>query len=126
MNKVILIGNVGKDPEIINFENGNKLAKFTLATTEFYKDKSGEKASETTWHNLTVFGPVASVVEKYIKKGAKIAIEGKIQIREYETKEGEKRRSFEIVVKELMMLDSKKTEPKATDFVKEGEDDLPF
>ena len=108
MNKVILIGNAGKDPEIINFENGNKLAKFTLATTEFYKDKSGEKASETTWHNLTVFGPVASVVEKYIKKGAKIAIEGKIQIREYETKDGEKKRSFEIVVKELMLLDSKK------------------
>ena len=77
MNKHLLIGHIGNDPEIVNLENGNKIAKFSLATNETYKNKAGEKVSETDWHNIVVFGKQSEIVEKYFKKGSKMLIEGR-------------------------------------------------
>ncbi len=106
-NKVQLIGNLGNDPEIITLESGQKLAKFSLATNESYKDANGEKQTKTDWHNLIAWGKTADIVEKYITKGKEIAIEGKLTNRSYETKEGEKRYVTEVVVSEILMLGSK-------------------
>ena len=106
-NKVQLIGNLGNDPEIITLESGKKLAKFSLATNESYKDASGEKQTKTDWHNLVAWGKTADIIEKYITKGKEIAIEGKLSTRSYETKEGENRYVTEVVVNELLMLGSK-------------------
>ena len=105
-NKVTLIGHTGKEVEIINFENG-KLAKVTLATNDFYTNAKGEKIEETQWHNLVVNGKLADVMEKYVTKGKEIAVEGKIQYKTYEDKDGVKRYSTEIRVEELMLLGSK-------------------
>ncbi len=103
-NKVQLIGNLGKDPEIINLESGKKLAKFSLATNESYKNSEGEKITQTDWHNLIAWGKTADIIEKYVSKGKEIAIEGKLTNRSYETKEGEKRYVTEVIVNELLML----------------------
>ena len=106
-NKVQLIGNLGQAPEIVSFENGNKLAKVSLATNEFYKNAKGEKVQETQWHSLIAWGKQADIFEKYIKKGQEIAVEGKLVTRSYETKEGEKRYRTEVQVLELLMLGAK-------------------
>jgi single-strand DNA-binding protein len=106
-NKVQLIGNLGQAPEIISFENGNKLAKVSLATNENYKNANGEKVTETQWHSLIAWGRQADIFEQYIKKGQEIAVEGKLVTRSYETKEGEKRYRTEIQVNEVLMLGSK-------------------
>ena len=79
VNKVILIGNVGRDPEIVTFDNGNKVANLSLATSERWTNKSGEKQEATEWHNLAVFGKLADIVEKWVKKGQQLYIEGKIK-----------------------------------------------
>lgn len=106
-NKVQLIGNLGSNPEIISFENGNKLAKMSLATNDYYKNAKGEKVEETQWHSLIAWGKTAEIIEKYVSKGQEIAIEGKIITRSYETKEGEKRYRTEIQVNEILMLGNK-------------------
>lgn len=103
-NKVQLIGNLGKDPEIITLESGRKLARFSLATNENYKDTDGQKQTKTDWHNLVAWGKTAEIIEKYVTKGKEIAIEGKLTTRSYETKEGESRYVTEVVVNGLLML----------------------
>jgi single-strand DNA-binding protein len=103
-NKVQLIGNLGQDPEIITMENGAKLAKFSLATTESYKNTKGEKVEDTQWHNVVAWGKTADIVENYLLKGKQVAVEGKLTHRSYETKEGEKRYITEIRCNELLML----------------------
>ncbi|WP_435624366.1 single-stranded DNA-binding protein [Flagellimonas sp.] len=104
-NKVQLIGNLGNDPEVIILENGNKLAKFSMATNESYKNAKGERVTETQWHNVVAWGKTAEIVESYLVKGKEVAVEGKLTSRSYETKEGEKRYITEIQCKELLMLD---------------------
>ena len=89
-NKVQLIGNLGNDPEIVLLENGSKLAKFSIATNESYKNAEGEKVTDTQWHNIVAWGKTAEIVENYLIKGKEVAIEGKLVSRSYETKEGEK------------------------------------
>lgn len=106
-NKVQLIGHLGQDPEIITLESGKKLAKFSLATNENYKDADGQKQTKTDWHNLIAWGKTADIIEKYVTKGKEIAIEGKLTNRSYQTKEGENRYVTEIVVNELLMLGNK-------------------
>ena len=106
-NKVQLIGNLGNDPEIIALESGRKLAKFSLATNESYKDVNGEKQTKTDWHNIVAWGKTAEIIEKYVTKGKEVAVEGKLTTRNYETKEGEKRYNTEVVCNELLMLGSK-------------------
>lgn len=103
-NKVQLIGNLGNDPEIITLESGKKLAKFSLATNESYKNAQGEKVSQTNWHNLIAWGKTAEIVEKYVSKGKELAIEGKLTTRSWEDKDGMKRYATEVVVNELLML----------------------
>ncbi|TMU54741.1 single-stranded DNA-binding protein [Flagellimonas algicola] len=103
-NKVQLIGNLGNDPEIVLMESGSKLAKFSLATNETYKNTEGEKVTDTQWHNIVAWGKTAEVAENYLEKGKEIMIEGKLVHRSYETKEGEKRYITEVKCNELLML----------------------
>ena len=104
VNKVILIGNVGKDPEVRYLESGVPVAKFPLATSETYKNKSGERISNTEWHNIVLWRGLAEVAEKYIKKGAQLFIEGKIKSRSWDDKEGNKRYITEIVADAIQLL----------------------
>ena len=103
-NKVQLIGNLGNNPEIITLDSGKKLAKFSIATNESYKNASGEKVTDTQWHNIVAWNKTAEIIEKYLEKGSEVAVEGKLTSRSYETKEGEKRYVTEVVVNELLML----------------------
>lgn len=107
-NKVQLIGNLGMDPEVKSLDGGKKLAKMSIATNENYKNAKGEKVTETQWHNLIAWGKTAEIVEKFLKKGSEVAVEGKLINRNYTDKEGIKRYVTEIEVSELLMLDSKK------------------
>jgi len=103
-NKVQLIGNLGQDPEIVNLDNGSKLAKFSIATSDSYKNAQGEKVEDTQWHTIVAWGKTAEIVENYLTKGKQVAVEGKLTHRSYETKEGEKRYVTEIRCNELLML----------------------
>jgi len=103
-NKVQLIGNLGNDPEIVNMDSGTKLAKFSIATNETYKNAKGEKVTDTQWHNVVAWGKTAEIVENYLTKGNEVAVEGKLIHRSYENKEGEKRYITEIKCNELLML----------------------
>ena len=106
-NKVQLIGNLGNNPEIITLESGKKLAKFSTATNESYKNSEGEKVIDTQWHNVVAWNKTAEIIEKHLQKGSEIAIEGKLTSRSYETSEGEKRYVTEVVCNELLMLGNK-------------------
>jgi len=116
VNKVILIGNLGKDPEVRYLEGGTAVANFTLATSETYKDRNtGEKKSITDWHNIVVWRGLAELVEKYLKKGSKIYVEGKLKTRSWKDQDGNTRYTTEIVADNLTMLGGKneaKTEAK--------------
>ena len=103
-NSVQLIGHLGQDPEIVTLESGSKLAKFTIATSDSYKNAKGEKVEDTQWHNIVAWGKTADVVENFLTKGKQVAIEAKLTHRAYETKEGEKRYFTEIKCNELLML----------------------
>jgi single-strand DNA-binding protein len=144
VNKVILIGNVGKDPEVRHLENGAVVANFTLATSESYKDKnSGERIENTDWHDIVVWRGLAEVVEKYVRKGHKIYVEGKLKKRTWQDKEGNTRYTTEVVADEMTMLSrpdkvtsgsnapytTEGTPPppsKVDDIIKNDKDDLPF
>lgn len=102
-NSVNLIGHLGKAPEVKTF-GGKKKASFSIATTDSYKNAKGEKVEDTQWHNLVIWGKLADVAEKYLKKGSEVAIEGKLVHRVYETDKGEKRYITEINVNDLLML----------------------
>lgn len=106
-NTVQLIGRLGQDPEVVTFQDGNKIAKFSLATDDSYKDKTGNKVERAYWHNIVVSGGLVKVVEGFVKKGQEIAIEGKLTNRSYDTKEGDKRYITEIFVNELLLLGGK-------------------
>ncbi len=103
-NKVQLIGNLGNNPEVKNTETGKKLARFSIATNEVYRNAKGEKVTETQWHNLVAWGKVAEIIEKYLVKGSEVAVEGKIIYRNYNDKEGNKKYITEIQVNELLLL----------------------
>ncbi len=103
-NKVQLIGNVGNEPEITTLENGKKVAKFSIATNESYKDSNGEKVQNTEWHNIIAWGKIAEIVENYVSKGKEIVLEGKLTSRSYESRSGEKRYITEVVVDEILLL----------------------
>jgi single-strand DNA-binding protein len=103
-NKVQLIGNLGNNPEIITLDNEKKLAKFSIATNESYKNSQGEKVTDTQWHNIVAWNKTAEIIEKYLEKGSEVAIEGKLITRSWEAKDGVKRFVTEVVVNELLML----------------------
>jgi single-strand DNA-binding protein len=141
-NKVILIGNVGKDPEVRHLETGIAVASFTLATTERYKNRNGELQDQTEWHNIVCWRNLAELSEKYIKKGAQIFVEGKIRTRSWADQTGAKRYTTEIVADNIRLLDRKGavtgtpadmpvqaapvSQPVFTAPVEDASDDLPF
>jgi single-strand DNA-binding protein len=122
-NRVQLIGNLGGKVEIKNLDGGNVLGKVSIATNEMYRNKKGERVTETTWHNLVAWGKTAEFLDKYTDKGSEIAVEGKISNRSYDDKEGIKRYFSEIVVNEILLLGDRKA---IASTAKEPEDDLPF
>lgn len=107
INKVILVGNLGKDPEVRAIGTDRKVANFSLATTESYKNKSGERVDQTEWHNVVFYGPVADVIERYLRKGSQIYVEGKIRTRSYDDKDGVKKYITEIIGDTMTMLGAK-------------------
>ncbi|MCJ8164790.1 single-stranded DNA-binding protein [Pontibacter sp. E15-1] len=109
VNKVILIGNLGKDPEVRHLEGGVSVARFPIATSETFKDKSGQRQERTEWHNIVVWRGLAEVAEKYLKKGNPVYIEGKLRTNNYQDKEGIQRYSTEIVADNMTMLGGRPT-----------------
>ena len=107
LNKVTLIGNLGNDPNVQTLEGNIKVAKFSLATTENYKDSNGQNQSITDWHNIVMWRGLAELAEKYLHKGSLVYIEGKIKSRSYDDKDGQKKYVTEIVAEELILLDKK-------------------
>jgi single-strand DNA-binding protein len=113
VNKVILVGNLGKDPEVRTFQNGGKVCNFSIATSENWKDKStGERQEKTQWHNIAVFSePLANIAEQYLKKGSKVYVEGQLETRKWQDQSGNDRYSTEVVLKgynaTMTMLDSR-------------------
>ncbi len=106
-NRVQLIGNLGATPEIKELDNGNKMARFTVATSEYYTNKKGEKVSETQWHNIVIWGKLAGIAEKFLEKGSQVVIDGKLTTRNYTDKAGAKKYFTEIVANELLLIDKK-------------------
>lgn len=106
-NRVQLIGNLGNDPEVKKLETGTRMARFSIATNETYKNKKGEKITDTQWHRVVAFGPVVEVIEKYVKKGSEIAVEGKLKNSSYDDKDGNKRYSTDIQLDDLVLLGSR-------------------
>lgn len=104
VNKVILVGNLGADPEVRNLESGIKVATINIATTEYYKDKSGERQAHTEWHRVVLWRGLAGVAESYLKKGSQVYVEGRLRTRSYEDQEGKTRYVTEIEARELNML----------------------
>ena len=133
VNKVILVGNLGKDPEVKYLDSGVAVANFSLATSESYKNKQGERVNQTEWHNIVLWRGLAEVAEKWLKKGSSVYIEGKIKTRKWEDKDGNTRYNTEILADNMTMLGSKPTsEPEASPATPEQQsetdtaDDLPF
>ena len=107
-NKVQLIGNLGNNPEVKTLDGGKKMARFSVATSESYRNANGEKITDTQWHTLIAWGKVAELAEKFLHKGSEVAIEGKLINRSYNDKEGNKKYVTEVQVNELLMLGEKK------------------
>jgi len=107
VNKVILVGNLGKDPEVRHLESGASVANFPIATTETYKDREGNRKEQTEWHNIVLWRGLADIAEKYLKKGNQIYVEGKLRTRSWEDKEGNTRYTTEVVGDNMTMLGSR-------------------
>lgn len=125
---IIITGNLGADPEIWTFEDGTKKASFSVAVSESYKNKAGEKVEETEWFNVVLYRGIAGVAEQYLKKGSKVYIEGKIKTRSYQDKDDQTRYTKELIGYKLTMLSSLQDQshtgaPQPTE---EETDDLPF
>ncbi len=107
LNKVILIGNLGRDPEVRYLPSGDAVANFSIATSENWKDRNGQRQERTEWHNISMFGRLAEIAGQYLKKGSKVYIEGRIQSRKYTGKDGIERTAYDIVANEMKMLDGR-------------------
>ena len=106
-NRVQLTGRLGQNPEVKHLNNGSTLARFSVATTERYKNKQGERVDDTQWHNVVVWGNLAEIAEQYLQKGKEVALEGKLVHRRYEDKDGNQRYVTEVVAHEFLMLGKK-------------------
>lgn len=113
INKVLLIGRLGKDPEVKYTNNGTAMARFTVATDEVYKDRSGEQQKHTEWHNIVAWNKLAEICGEYLTKGKQVFIEGSIRSRQWEDQSHNKRTSYEIIAREMKMLGSKSDAPGA-------------
>lgn len=110
LNKVSLIGNLGNDPDFQTLEGGVSVTKFSLATTEVFKDKNGERHTTTDWHSIVLWRGLADLAHKYLKKGGLVFIEGKLKTRSYDDKEGHKRYVTEVIGEQLILLDKKEVD----------------
>ena len=136
LNKVMLLGNLGKDPDMKYTSNGTAVTKFSLATTESWKDASGNQVERTEWHNIVIWGKLAEISHQYLKKGSKAYFEGRITTRSYEDKDGNKKYITEVVATDMLMLDRKEAsapqddseaiQPPASSDAGKQDDDLPF
>jgi single-strand DNA-binding protein len=136
VNKVILVGNLGRDPEVQTFENGLKKATFTLATTETYKSKEGSREQHTEWHRIVLWRALAEIAETYLKKGNQIFLEGRIRTNQWKDKDGNPRTTVEIEGTSMIMLGGRREqaapageqteEMQVNDLPPAQEDDLPF
>ena len=134
VNKAILLGNLGKDPEIRRLDDGRAVANFSIATSESYKNKAGERVTNTEWHNIVLWSPLAEIAENYLKKGSQVYIEGKISNRSYEDKDGVKKYISEVVGRDITLLgrapdSAGQNQTNETNEAKKEhavEDDLPF
>jgi single-strand DNA-binding protein len=128
VNKIILLGRVGKDPEVKRFDGGSVQARCSIATSEKYKDKAGKQTEETQWHNLIFWGALAELAEKYVEKGSQLYVEGKVKYRDWEDKEGNKRYTTEINVTNMTFVGSKPSgdAAKPAPAPAAPEEDLPF
>ncbi|MCO6358879.1 single-stranded DNA-binding protein [Roseivirga pacifica] len=145
VNKVILVGNLGKDPEVRHLDNGRAVANFSLATSETYKNKQGERVTNTEWHNIVLWTPLAEIAERFLKKGGQVYIEGKLTTRSWDDQDGNKRYTTEVVGREMTLLGSRqdgdyagggssaapqqqaaKTESPVSNIPEDDTDDLPF
>jgi single-strand DNA-binding protein len=144
VNKVILIGNLGRDPEVRHLENGAVVANFSIATSEVYNDKNtGERREITDWHNIVLWRGLAQVAEKYLKKGMKVYVEGKLKTRSWSDENNQTRYTTEVVADQMTMLtrgtdngqqssnypnsvENKPVQPMDTDLSAQADDDLPF
>jgi|TARA_Y100000022_G_scaffold145041_1_gene126724 single-strand DNA-binding protein len=136
LNKVLILGNLGADPDIKYTQAGSPVANLSVATSESWKDKTtNEKVEKVEWHRVVVFGRLAEIAEQYLKKGSKIFVEGKLQTRDWEDSEGKKRYTTEVIAREMTMLDSKgdsntsSPQPSNSDSKQDNdkfEEDIPF
>lgn len=131
VNKVILVGNLGKDPEIRHLEGGASVAKFPLATTESFKDKAGQRIEQTEWHNIVMWRGLADIAEKFLKKGMTIYIEGKLRTRSWDDKEGHKHYTTEVVADNFTILSKRENntasgKDESESISPKTGDDLPF
>ncbi len=124
VNKVILIGNLGKDPEVRYLDNGIAVANLSLATSENYKNKDGEKVTQTEWHDIVLWRGLAEVAEKYLKKGSSVYIEGKLRTNKWVDKEENTRYKTEVLADKLTMLGRSQNQEQSSEST--SEDDLPF
>lgn len=106
LNKVMIIGNAGKDPEVVTFQDGSRMAKLTLAATEKYTDRDGQKQQQTEWFNVVINGKSVDVAEKYVRKGSQIYVEGKLRTRKYQAQDGSDRYVTEVLCQSLQLLGS--------------------
>lgn len=143
VNKVILVGNLGKDPEVRYMPNGDAVCNFSIATTDSWKDKAGAKQERTEWHNIVMYRKLAEIAGEYLKQGSPVYLEGRLQTRKWQTKEGQDRYSTEVIADHMQMLgtrgasagggesldaqsqDNKPSEQKPSGF-DNFEDDIPF
>lgn len=133
LNKATIIGRLGQDPDVRQTANGMSVANLSVATSEKYKDKSGQQQEQTEWHRITLWGKLADIAQQYLAKGALVCIEGKIQTRKWEDKDGTERYTTEIVGRELVMLggsqsdnQAPKTSTNNSAINQEPDSDLPF
>ena len=133
VNKIILLGNLGKDPDVKHLEGGRAVANFPIATSETYKNKQGDKVTNTEWHSVVLWSPLAEIAEKYLKKGNQVYIEGKMTTRSYEDKDGNQRYVTEVVGRDLTLLGGNNNQSAESasnsplgETQEAEEDDLPF
>ncbi len=115
VNKVIIIGNLGKDPEMKYMPSGDAICNFSVATTDSWKDKNGEKQEKTEWHRISMFGKLAEIAGKYLKKGSQVYIEGRLQTRKWQDKEGKDQYTTEIVADRMQMLGARSGEGRSSE-----------
>jgi len=108
VNKVILVGNLGQDPEVKYMQNGKAVANLSIATSESWNDQQGQKQERTEWHRLTAYDKLAEIIGEYVKKGSKIYVEGKLQTRKWQDQQGQDRYTTEVIINQMQMLDGKK------------------